>query len=728
MFIAAMTVAVTAIMVVSRASQEAQRHSEVLAALDRLKALDASLDRDLLEIVAGLLPHYDTVVDLQHSVDETYAAIASDDRDFSADLREDYGRQLAEKHAIAEQIKGLSAFVINEESYLQFEIPRYAQTAKSEVARLLQTLLITQLGDRTQGWLLFSPDQGLAQLEASVGTDERLSNLLIHFRLLREQHARLHKAVDEYFAINSRPVLEQLRGHYMTLYRDRQERTLVMTQVFTALTIALFAGLGWTVKRLGHAHGEADRSRTRLLDAVNSLQEAFILFDGTDHTVTTNPPYLALMKGGTDGGYAGLIDALRGMGASAELSPSRPNQEQIIHDTRSGRWLLFRSRVTAEGGAVCLLMDLTDHKRMESELRKLTAAVEQSPLSIVITDAEGRIEYVNASFCALTGYEPAEVIGQNPNILNSGKTAPGTFAEMWATIASGMTWRGDVINKTKKGDIFIEHSIVFPIHGFDGGIRHYIALKENVTLLRRNAEMIVDTKADMERLLFAASHDFQEPIRDLLLNIQLLDRRLGETVADEIHGFLASISRSGRQLSLLIKGLLNYNRSIRPMSVLGPVDCLGIVNRAIAEFGSVNSKARFTVGPLPTILGDPVLLSILLENLIGNAVKFARPGIPPEVAITATADAGGWHIEVADNGIGIEPEYLRTIIRPFSRLHARAEYPGAGLGLATAAKIAALHNGRLWLTSEYNRGTTAHLWLPTQAGTTTPDPGRQSSA
>jgi signal transduction histidine kinase len=110
-----------------------------------------------------------------------------------------------------------------------------------------------------------------------------------------------------------------------------------------------------------------------------------------------------------------------------------------------------------------------------------------------------------------------------------------------------------------------------------------------------------------------------------------------------------------------------------------------------------------------------VLLFILFENLISNAIKFVRPDVAPLVTITAQVERDGWRIDITDNGIGIEAQYLQTIIRPFSRLHSRSTFPGAGLGLASAQKVSRMHGGRLWLESQPDRGTTVHIWLPNAA-------------
>ena len=195
---------------------------------------------------------------------------------------------------------------------------------------------------------------------------------------------------------------------------------------------------------------------------------------------------------------------------------------------------------------------------------------------------------------------------------------------------------------------------------------------------------------------------------------QRLDRETGTDLPERAQASLKFIQEGANQLNLLVKGLVDYTRSNRPLSAFCPVECRRVVDQAIADCRTPSGEAEpiFEVGELPTVNADPVLLFILFENLISNAVKFVRAGLTPHVKVSATAEQGGWRIDIADNGIGIAPQYLKTIIRPFSRLHSRSTFPGAGLGLASAMKVAGMHGGRLWLDSEEGQGTIAHLWLP----------------
>lgn len=156
------------------------------------------------------------------------------------------------------------------------------------------------------------------------------------------------------------------------------------------------------------------------------------------------------------------------------------------------RW--FSLSVTPLGadhhGAVITHTDITRHKLMENSLRKLSLAVEQSPSTIVITDKDAHIEYVNSTFSRVTGYRPDEVIGQNPRILQSGKTPPINYTEMWAQLTAGQEWRGELINKRKDGSEYIESALISPVFDADGKLVNYLAIKQDISEQRRNEERI----------------------------------------------------------------------------------------------------------------------------------------------------------------------------------------------------------------------------------------------
>ena len=145
--------------------------------------------------------------------------------------------------------------------------------------------------------------------------------------------------------------------------------------------------------------------------------------------------------------------------------------------------------------------DIAQRKQAEASLRKISVAVEQSPVTVVITDAQGRIEYVNPKFTAVTGYSAAEAMGQNPRILKSGHFSPETYQGLWATLTSGATWEGVFHNRKKNGDLFWEAATIAPIKDSEGRITNYVAIKEDITERRRAEADLLETKLLMESIV-----------------------------------------------------------------------------------------------------------------------------------------------------------------------------------------------------------------------------------
>lgn len=163
---------------------------------------------------------------------------------------------------------------------------------------------------------------------------------------------------------------------------------------------------------------------------------------------------------------------------------------ESVHRRKDGKLRQVRvsSKIVNVRGSVyaaAIWSDITEAKQAEADLRKLSTAVEQSPIAIVITDLEGRIEYVNPAFTAASGYEAREVLGQNPRLLKSGLTSAETFADLWTTITSGRTWRGELINKKKSGQIHVELAVITPVTNREGKATHYMAIKEDITERKR---------------------------------------------------------------------------------------------------------------------------------------------------------------------------------------------------------------------------------------------------
>jgi PAS domain S-box-containing protein len=332
---------------------------------------------------------------------------------------------------------------------------------------------------------------------------------------------------------------------------------------------------------------------------------------------------------------------------------------------------------------------------------------------------DGKLRWVNPAVERVTGYSVAECHAMEdfplPLVVEEDRSA---FRAALSQIRDGRSAHDLEFHiRTKAGEIrclSMSWQPLFDEGGAPLGLRSSI---RDISAHKHSAELMIEAKAELERMLFAASHDLQEPIRYILAYSQRLDREMGGEMPERARSSMNFIRDGANQLSLLVKGLVDYTRSNRPVTAFAPVDCRRVVEQAITECKAMASgvDAQFSVGELPTLPADPVLMFILFENLIGNAIKFVPPSTIPNVVISAEEDERGWRIDIADNGIGIDRQYLQSIIRPFSRLHSRSAYPGAGLGLASAQKVARIHGGRLWLDSEPGSGCVVHVWLPKAA-------------
>ncbi|MCG8510536.1 MAG: EAL domain-containing protein [Rhodospirillales bacterium] len=173
-----------------------------------------------------------------------------------------------------------------------------------------------------------------------------------------------------------------------------------------------------------------------------------------------------------------------------------PTRYEFAGIKRDGTPILLETQVRAvtwkgRPAVQSTIIDITDRQRMLDNLRQLSQAVEQSPASVIITDTDGAIEYVNDKFVRITGYTAEEAIGKNPRILNSGKTPPERFDEMWRALGAGLEWRGEFLNKKKNGDLFWEYASISPIKDLDGTTTHYLAVKEDITLRKEYEKRLI---------------------------------------------------------------------------------------------------------------------------------------------------------------------------------------------------------------------------------------------
>ena len=239
------------------------------------------------------------------------------------------------------------------------------------------------------------------------------------------------------------------------------------------------------------------------------------------------------------------------------------------------------------------------------------------------------------------------------------------------------------------------------------------AQERHAAELERSNQELARSNQELEQFAYVASHDLQEPLRMVASYTQLLSRRYQgklDATADEFIGYSVD---GALRMQRLIQDLLTYARVGTKGDALGPVDAGKVLQQVLAslEVSIREQAAEVSFEPLPWVHADESQLGQLLQNLVGNALKFRSPERPPHIHVSARQQGGEWVFAVQDDGIGIEPQYFERIFVIFQRLQAKTDYPGTGIGLAVCKRIVERHGGRIWVESRVGQGTTFFFTL-----------------
>jgi light-regulated signal transduction histidine kinase (bacteriophytochrome) len=231
--------------------------------------------------------------------------------------------------------------------------------------------------------------------------------------------------------------------------------------------------------------------------------------------------------------------------------------------------------------------------------------------------------------------------------------------------------------------------------------------------LRLQAEELVRSNSDLEQFAFVASHDLKEPLRNIRSYVQLLARRYKGQLDEDAEVFMGYIVAGVERMESLISDLLAYSRAANQREIHTEATSM----TAAVQWAMMNlhtaikeSEAQITMDPLPTLEVDQTRIVLILQNLIGNALKY-RGAESPRIHISARQEQDAWTFSVRDNGLGIDSQYFEKIFGIFQRLHGR-EYPGNGIGLAVCRKILEHYGGRMWVESQKDIGSTFYFRLP----------------
>ncbi len=383
----------------------------------------------------------------------------------------------------------------------------------------------------------------------------------------------------------------------------------------------------------------------------------------------------------------------------------------------------------------------------KEKLHKLSHAVEQSPSTVMITDSKGNIEYVNPRFTQLTGYTPEELFGKNPRILQSGKTPPEVYKDLWQTIASGKEWHGEIYNKKKNGEFFWESESISSLKDSEGNITHFILVAEDITdrkqaqtkletayaeLKKLQAQLIQSEKlAAIGELAAGISHEIANPLNVITGRAKLIS--MEENLNVDIKESIEVIDAQAKRISQIIDRLIKFSRRSEPRQELIDINNLIDETLPLLEFQirleNIKIAKDYTQG-LPEISGDRNQLQEVFLNILLNAVQAMPDGgrISIKTSLERITEFGIRNgrrktdifkigdeaivIEFIDTGPGIPKEYLDRIFEPFFTTKSQ----GTGLGLSVSYGIIEAHKGSIYVKSSLGEGTTFVIRLPKAIG------------
>ncbi|QIN77622.1 PAS domain S-box protein [Rubrobacter marinus] len=404
--------------------------------------------------------------------------------------------------------------------------------------------------------------------------------------------------------------------------------------------------------------------------------------------------------------------------------------------------------------------DITERKRAEELLQQRSAAIGASIDGIAVLDENATFTYVNDAFAEIYGYgDPERLVGKTWEALYSEEQIHWFQAHLGPTLRGEGHWRGEAVGKRRDGSSFPQEISVTTVagSGFVCVVRDVTERKRieeeirrlNEDLEERVAERTAQLEAavresgraaealrgsearlkqsnrELQDFAYVASHDLQEPLRKVRTFGDRLRTKYAAVLDDQGRDYLGRMQGSATRMQALIEDLLALSRITTMARPFAPVD-LGEVAREVLsdlETRVERSGGRVEVGELPVVEADRAQMRQLFQNLIGNALKFHRPGEPPLVRVRASSpeereagEPGGevYRILVEDNGIGLEEEHAERIFAPFERLHGRGSYEGTGMGLAICRRVVERHGGAISARSAPGRGTTFVVTLPAQ--------------
>lgn len=389
-----------------------------------------------------------------------------------------------------------------------------------------------------------------------------------------------------------------------------------------------------------------------------------------------------------------------------------------------GKWYLYASS-----------RDTSNRKKMEAALResrqRLADIFNFLPDATFVVDEDKKVIAWNRAMEEMTGIPHEEMLGQGDNAYSL-----PFYGERRNQLIDLIDVDDDVLkpkyqNITRQGErLYAEAfcpalyngrgahvwAVGAPLYDNDGKRIGAIESIRDISAIKEIEDNLARSNRELEQFAYVASHDLQEPLRKIAGFTELFAKRYQGTLDEKGESYMAYIVDGATRMRSLINDLLSYSRVMRSDKALAETKCSEVISRVLRdmELAITESNAEIICGPLPVIQADQIQLGQLFQNLISNAIKYRGPA-PPRITINAIQQSNAWLFSVADNGIGIAPEYYQRIFAIFQRLHTRAEYSGTGIGLAVCQRIVERHGGKIWVESTVGTGSTFYFTIPSTA-------------
>jgi PAS domain S-box-containing protein len=372
--------------------------------------------------------------------------------------------------------------------------------------------------------------------------------------------------------------------------------------------------------------------------------------------------------------------------------------------------------------------DVTEHKQQKRELERLQTAIDQTSETVVITDSEGAIQYVNPAFEKLTGYTADEAIGNNPSVLKSGKHPTSFYENMWLILKRGEVWRSNLINKKKDGSLFEEEASISPVMNAEGQIINFIAVKRDVSkevILEQQLRQAAKMEA-IGTLTGGIAHDFNNILTGILGYAQLMQAKVA--ASDPIQEDLEQVVLAGKRAVGLVGQLLTFSRQgevlpRKPLRIQPIIrEVLQLVRAALPATIQIKEKL---VADKSLILADPTQIHQLLKNIIINS-KHAMGDDPGTLTVSlvktlftvscqpdncpALKPGSYFDLCISDTGCGMDESIQEKIFEPFFTTKRAGQ--GTGLGMSVVHGIVKSHEAEITVSSAPQQGTTFHIYLP----------------